>query len=114
MLEGLRLGFGVASKKIGRNTEKMIENLENCKGDRKLLIEVASPPLNQQARLLNPEINSFTQQDQANPLKSVQSVRKDMIGPRLGRKARPGQGDQPGRPYYGPGQARAGRRQLQH
>ena len=37
----------------------------------------------------------------------VQDVRKDVIGARLGGQARPGLGDQPGKPYDAPGQARA-------
>ena len=101
-MESLRRSF-----EIGKNTEKLDEKLENLTGDRKILIEGASPPLKYQVVHLNPDYNQFATQDQMKPLGCTEHGRKDVIGPRQKRGATPGQISQSCRPYQGPGQARA-------
>ena len=93
LMEGLRLSF-----EIGKNKKILVENLENLTGDRKPLIEGASPPLKYQVVHFNPENNQFAMQDQMKPLGSTEHVRKDVIGPRQKRGATPGQISQSCRP----------------
>jgi hypothetical protein len=98
MLEGLRLGFSTVSKKISKNTEKIIRKLENFRGDSKTGIEVASPPHNIKVRMLNPKTNPFARQNKMKPLRSMSNERKDVIGPQQGLQARTSYCDQLGRP----------------
>ena len=44
MAEGLRLGLAIANNKVGNNTKKLIEKLENARGESKWVVEDASPP----------------------------------------------------------------------
>ena len=102
LMEGLRLSF-----EIGKNKKNLVEKLENFTGDRKPLIEGASPPLKYQVVQFNPKNNQFATQDQMNPLGCTEHGRNDVIGPRQYRSATSGQTSQSSRPYYGPAQARA-------
>ena len=106
MIESLRLGLAIASKKLGKNTENIIKKLENCTGTSKLGLEAASPPQATQVSCFNPEINPFAMQDMKKPSKIGKDVRKDVIGPRPGKQATPGLCNQSGGLYHGPGQAR--------
>ena len=71
-MESLRLSF-----EIGKNTEKLDEKLENLTGDRKILIEGASPPLKYQVVHFNPENNQFATQDQMKPMYRAWQERYD-------------------------------------
>ena len=57
MLEGLRLGLTTVSRKIGKRNADLIKKLENCNGEDKLGLEVASPLWAGQQTFTNPKYN---------------------------------------------------------
>ena len=89
MLEGLRLGHASTCRKLG--------NLQNCvttNGAAQLQLEDASPP-HDQVRTFNPNFET---------LETRGFVRKDMIGSRQEKMARPGMMSNEERLDKGPGQ----------
>ena len=63
MLEGLRLGLTTVSRKIGKRNADLIKKLENCNGEDKLGLEVASPLWAGQQTFTNPKYNPLILQD---------------------------------------------------
>ena len=98
MLEGLRLGHASTCRKLG--------NLQNCvttNGAAQLQLEDASPPHNQ-VRTFNPNFNLLVTKERLETLETRGFVRKDMIGSRQEKLARPGMMSNEERLDKGPGQ----------
>ena len=74
--------MAIANHKVGNKMKKLIEKLENARGESKWVVEDASPPHRMQVSNFNPGNIPVCQQDQSNHLWSVQCVneRKDVIG----------------------------------